>query len=44
LLTAAGDGYLTSEDLDALLSDKREVGRMLGSMIQNPASFLVVGD
>jgi four helix bundle protein len=44
LLTAAGDGYLTSEDLDSLLSDKREVGRMLGSMIQNPTSFLMVGD
>lgn len=44
LLTANGDGYLTTEELAELLEQKREVGRMLGSMIQNPQPFLLRGD
>lgn len=41
LLTAARDGYITQSEFDQLLDQKREVGRMLGSMIQNPAPFLL---
>jgi four helix bundle protein len=41
LLSAKRDGYLTAEDLQELLESKREVGRMLGSMIQNPGPFLL---
>jgi len=41
LLTARRDGYLTEAEFATLLEQKREVGRMLGSMIQNPASFLL---
>ncbi|MDI1251051.1 MAG: four helix bundle protein [Lacunisphaera sp.] len=41
LLTAQRDGYLTEAEFETLLEQKREVGRMLGSMIQNPASFLL---
>ena len=41
LITAHGDGYLSESDFAALLEPKREIGRMLGSMIQNPTPFLL---
>ena len=41
LLTARRDGYLTEPELVTLTELKREVGRMLGSMIQKPDSFLL---
>lgn len=34
-------GYITKEQHDAMISLNREVGRMLGSMIANPTSFLI---
>ena len=40
LLTAHGDGYLTTEEFSSMLEEKREIGRMLGTMLQNPAPFL----
>jgi four helix bundle protein len=41
LLTAKRDGYLTEPEFVNLLEQKREVGRMLGSLIQNPGPFLL---
>ncbi len=41
LLSAHRDGYLSAAELEELIENKREVGRMLGSMIQNPTSFLL---
>ena len=41
LLTAHGDGYLTTEEFSSMLEEKREIGRMLGTMLQNPAPFLL---
>ncbi len=41
LLTARRDGYLPEPEFAALLEQKREVGRMLGSLIQNPGPFLL---
>ena len=41
LLTAHGDGYLTAEEFSSMLEEKREIGRMLGTMLQNPAPFLL---
>ena len=41
LRSAHRDGYLSAEELNELVGAKREVGKMLGSMIQNPASFLL---
>lgn len=41
LLTALRDGYLTEAEVNELIEVKREVGRMLGSMIQNPGPFLL---
>ena len=41
LLTAHKDGYLDQTEFAALLNSKREVGKMLGSMIQNPKPFLL---
>lgn len=41
LLVARGDGYLNDQEFAELLEAKREIGRMLGSMIQNPAPFLL---
>lgn len=41
LITAKRDGYLTEIELEALLEQKREIGRMLGSMLQNPGPFLL---
>ena len=34
-------GYMSVEEHQALTSKNREVGRMLGSMINNPSSFLI---
>ena len=36
LLTAKRDGYLTVSEVDELLEAKKDVGRMLGTMMQNP--------
>lgn len=41
LLSAQRDGYIQESELTELLEMKREVGRMLGSMIQNPTPFLL---
>jgi four helix bundle protein len=41
LLTAKRDGYLMEAEFGSLLECKREIGRMLGSMIQNPGPFLL---
>lgn len=41
LITASRDGYISQAEFDLLLEQKREVGRMLGSMIQNPGPFLL---
>lgn len=41
LLTARRDGYLNDSELDAFMERKREIGRMLGSMLQNPDPFLL---
>ena len=41
-LDFAGDcRYITSEDHAELTGLSQEIGRMLGSMIKNPASFLI---
>lgn len=41
LLSAHRDGYISMDELTNLLAAKREVGKMLGSMIQNPDPFLL---
>jgi len=41
LITAFEDGYLSEGEFENLLEQKREVGRMLGAMIQNPTPFLL---
>ena len=41
LLTAERDGYITNSECIELVDIKREVGRMLGSMIQSPSPFLL---
>jgi len=41
LLSAARDGYLREEELRELLEAKKDVGRMLGKMMQNPGPFLL---
>lgn len=41
LLTAHRDGYLSTTDLESLLTLKRQVGAKLGKMIQNPGPFLL---
>jgi four helix bundle protein len=41
LLTARNDGYLDQTEFAGLLNSKREVGKMLGSMIHNPKPFLL---
>jgi four helix bundle protein len=41
LITAQRDGYLSEPELGVLLEQKREIGRMLGSMLQNPGPFLL---
>jgi len=37
-------GYLTSEIHADLLGRNREIGKMLGSMIKNPAPFILTSD
>jgi four helix bundle protein len=41
LITANRDGYISPAEFEKLLEQKREVGRMLGSMIQRPFPFLL---
>jgi four helix bundle protein len=41
LITANRDGYLSQAEFKTLSEQKREVGRMLGSMIRNPGPFLL---
>lgn len=41
LLTSRRDGYLTDPELGGLLEIKKDVGRMLGAIIQNPGPFLL---
>lgn len=36
-------GYLSEEEHQKLTTECREVGAMLGSMLNNPASFLIKG-
>lgn len=36
-------GYITSAAYDELSAQNRSVGRMLGSMIKDPSSFLISG-
>lgn len=40
LINAEAHGYITPVELGELRSQLAEVGRMLGSMINNPASFV----
>ena len=37
-------GYLSSEEHGRLVADCREVGAMLGSMLNNPVPFLIKAD
>jgi four helix bundle protein len=41
LLFAKAHGYLTAADFDGLYLLMREIGRMLGSIMRNPAPFLL---
>ncbi len=41
LLSAHRDGYLNERELEKFLTSKREIGRMLGAMIQTPERFLI---
>ena len=41
LLTGRRDGYISESELNGFLEKKREIGRMLGSMLQNPGPFLL---
>jgi hypothetical protein len=41
VLSARCDGYLDDAEANELIEAKREVGRMLGSTIQNPGAFLL---
>jgi four helix bundle protein len=41
LMYAKAHDYLPADDFDALYSQMREVGRMLGSIMKNPAPFLL---
>jgi four helix bundle protein len=41
LMTALGDGYITQTEYENLVGQKKAIGRMLGSMIQNPKPFLL---
>jgi four helix bundle protein len=40
LLSAGRDGYLTEAEAYGMIDTKKEIGRMLGSMMQNPVPFL----
>src|ERR1700694_976320 len=39
LPSAKRDGYITASEFDELLEAKKDVGRMLGTMMQNPGPF-----
>jgi four helix bundle protein len=41
LLSAERDGYLNAAESEVLIGAKRQVGRMLGGMLQNPDPFLL---
>ena len=41
LLTAHRDGYISDPEVSSLLDEKREIGKMLGAMLQNPGPFLL---
>jgi four helix bundle protein len=41
MLSAERDGYLNAAESKELIDAKREVGRMLGSMLKNPRPFLL---
>jgi len=41
LLSAKRDGYLTEQECNEPIESKREVGRMLGAMINKPGPFLL---
>jgi four helix bundle protein len=41
LITARRDGYLSEREFVQLLIEKRKVGGMLGTMMQNPGPFLL---
>jgi four helix bundle protein len=41
LLSAHGAGYLNEREMEELVSSKREVGRLLGTMILTPGLFLL---
>lgn len=41
LINAQRDGYLLVAEFDQLLEQKREVDRVLGSMMHNPRPFLL---
>jgi four helix bundle protein len=41
LLSARRDGYLAETELSEMLEAKKDVGRMLGAMMQNPGPFLL---
>lgn len=41
LLSARRDGYLAETELSELLKARKDIGRMLGSMMQNPGPFLL---
>ena len=43
LRSACRDGYVSETQSKALVDSKREVGRMVGSMKQNPYPFLIAG-
>ena len=34
-------GYISSEEHNKLTTENREIGKMLGSMLNNPGSFLI---
>ena len=40
-LTAHRDGYLSDAEFSSLLNEKKEIGKMLGSMLQPPGPFLL---
>ncbi len=42
LLCAKDHGYITAEQFDQLHSLMREIGKILGSIMQNPAPFLLL--
>ncbi len=41
LITARDDGYIAEAQFVTLRERKREVGRLLGSMIQHPETFVI---